>query len=101
MGIEASEWRIRSLIMISHFHPLKEEILEDQLSRVLDLYEKDKEKASRILEIQKIDVKRIKEEMNINQLHLSDHEPEIVAYALLFNYFAMDKIEMKVADECS
>ena len=62
------------------------------------MYEKDKEKTKRILEIQKIDVKKVKEEMKYNQLYLSDHEPEIVSYALLHNYFAFDKIEMEVSN---
>ena len=46
--------------MISDFHPLKEEILKNEFERILDMYEKDKEKAKRILEIQKIDIKKIK-----------------------------------------
>ena len=39
------------------------------------MYEKDKEKVKRILEIQKIDAKNVKSEMAENHLYLSDHEP--------------------------
>ena len=37
------------------------------------MYEKDKSKAERILSIQKIDIKNIKEEMKSNQIYLSDY----------------------------
>ena len=59
--------------MIHHFHPLKEEIFKEEFERIIDMYEKDKEKVKRILEIQKIDVKNVKVEMAENQLYLSHH----------------------------
>lgn len=59
MGIEASEWRIRSLLMIQTFHPIDDKIFHDQFTRIHDLYEKDKEKARRILQIQKLDTRKI------------------------------------------
>lgn len=38
--------------------------------------------------------------MSENQLYLSDHEPEILSYSLLHNYFALDKIIIDVSPEC-
>lgn len=63
MGIEASEWRIRAFILISTFHTVDQKILNEQLTRIVDLYEKDKEKARRILQIQKLDTRKIQQEM--------------------------------------
>lgn len=31
--------------------------------------------------------------MKGNQIYLSDHEPEIISYCILHNYFSSDKIE--------
>lgn len=59
--------------MISAYHTIKEEIFNEQFRRIFSMYEKDKEKAQRILEIQKIDVKKIKNEMESNQIYLSDY----------------------------
>lgn len=39
--------------------------------------------------------------MKGNQIYLSDHEPEIMSYAILYNYFAKDKIELSISDECA
>lgn len=66
MGIEASEWRIRAIIMIGSFHPVSEKILNEEFDRLFKMYEKDKEKAKRILSLQKIDFKNIQEEMKKN-----------------------------------
>jgi hypothetical protein len=96
MGIEADEWRIRSLLMINRVHPVEEETIRNEFLRIFKMYEKDKEKAKRILEIQKVDIRKIKQEMEENQIYLSDHEPEIVSYAVLYSYLAKDKLEFIV-----
>ena len=101
MGIEASEWRIRSLLMISAFHPVPEEVLNEQFEKIFHMYQKDKEKAKRILTIQKIDIKRCQEEMKENQIYLSDYEPEITSYFLLHNMLNSDKVEHIPEEECS
>lgn len=59
MGIQASEWRLRALIMINSHHKLDQKIFTSQFNRLIDIYEKDKDKARRILEIQKLDAKKI------------------------------------------
>lgn len=68
---------------------VEEKILYEQFARILDLYDKDKEKARRILQIQKLEVRRIQEEMKENQIYLSDHEPEIVSYCILYNNYGI------------
>lgn len=31
-------------------------------------------------------------------IHLSDHEPEMLAYLMLFNYFLVDKIDFELEE---
>jgi hypothetical protein len=49
IGPEATEWRIRSLIMISSFNNVPEAIFREQFEKLLKMYAKDKERARRIL----------------------------------------------------
>jgi len=58
------------------------------------MYNKDKEAAMRILEIQRIDSKSVKGEMEGNGIYLSHHEPEILSYLQLYNYLSEDKIPL-------
>ncbi len=61
--------------------------------KLLAMYKKDQQRARRILELQKLDTKIVKEEMAKDGIYLSDHEPEMLAYLILFNYFLTDKID--------
>lgn len=40
--------------MISLFHEVQDKVLRDELVRIIDMYDKDKEKAKRILQIQRL-----------------------------------------------
>ncbi len=43
--------------------------------KLLAMYKKDQQRARRILELQKLDTKIVKEEMAKDGIYLSDHEP--------------------------
>lgn len=60
------------------------------------MYKKDKERARRILELQKLDTKVVKEEMAKDGIYLSDHEPEFLSYLILLNYFLTEKIDFEL-----
>lgn len=60
----------------------------------MKMYKKDKERARRILELQKLDTRVVKEEMAKDGIYLSDHEPEMLAYLMLQNYFLTEKIDI-------
>ena len=98
MGPEASEWRIRALLMISTLQPLPESMLRTRFDELAAMYNRDKESAMRILEIQRMDKKVVKAEMAENGIYLSDHEPEMMAYLSLFNYLAEDKIPLEMPE---
>lgn len=59
--------------MINKFHRVDEKILNEEFMRIFKMYEKDKEKAKRILQIQRIETKNVQEEMRKNQIYLSEH----------------------------
>ena len=59
------------------------------------MYNKDKESAMRALEIQRIDNKSVKSEMEANGIYLSHHEPEMLSYLRFYNYLAEDKIPVE------
>ena len=61
------------MIMINKFHRVDEKILNEEFMRIFKMYEKDKEKAKRILQIQRIETKNVQEEMRKNQIYLSEH----------------------------
>ena len=61
------------MIMINKFHRVNEKILNEEFMRIFKMYEKDKEKAKRILQIQRIETKNVQEEMRKNQIYLSEH----------------------------
>lgn len=63
MGPEATEWRIRALLIINSFYPVQEKWFHQQFESLIQMYNKDKEAAMRILEIQRIDNKSVKTEM--------------------------------------
>ncbi len=85
MGPEVTEWRIRSFLMISSFKIVQEKVFRQMFQNLLKMYKKDKEKARRILELQKLETKTVKEEMAKDGIYLSDHEPEMLGYLMLFN----------------
>ena len=60
LGPEASEWRLRSFLMINKLSKIDDELLVSHFQRQMELYEKEKKKAERILQIQKLDIKKIK-----------------------------------------
>lgn len=62
------------------------------------MYNKDKEAAMRILELQRIDNKSVKKEMHESGIYLSDHEPEIIGYLQLFNYLSEEKISLELPE---
>jgi hypothetical protein len=49
MGPEATEWRIRALLMINSFSSVEEAIFHQQFDSLVKMYNKDKEGAMRIL----------------------------------------------------
>lgn len=98
MGPEATEWRIRTFLIVSSFYNVGESLFRNMFEKLLKMYKKDKERARRILELQKLDTRVVKEEMDRDGIYLSDHEPEILAYLMLFNYFSVDKIDFELED---
>lgn len=97
MGPEASEWRLRIFLIVNSFRQsVEESTFKQSFEKLFRQYLKDKEKAARILELQKLDSKFVKEEMQKDGIYLSDHEPEMLAYAMLYNYLAVDKIEVNL-----
>jgi hypothetical protein len=62
------------------------------------MYNKDKESAIRILDIQRIDNKSVKKEMAENGVYLSDHEPEILSYLQIYNYLSEEKINLELPE---
>lgn len=60
MSPEATEWRIRALLIISSFCDVEESWFHEQFDSLIKMYNKDKEAAMRILEIQRIDNKSVK-----------------------------------------
>lgn len=49
MGPEATEWRIRALLIINSFYPVQEKWFHQQFESLIQMYNKDKEAAMRIL----------------------------------------------------
>jgi hypothetical protein len=98
MGPEATEWRIRTFLMISSFKLVQEKVFRQMFEILLKMYKKDQEKARRILELQKLETKAVKEEMAKDGIYLSDHEPEMLGYLMLFNYFCTDKIDFQLEE---
>jgi len=82
--------------MISSFYPVSEGVFKSMFEKLLKMYKKDKDRARRILELQKLDTRVVKEEMAKDGIYLSDHEPEMLAYLMLFNYFCIDKIDFEL-----
>ena len=46
----------------------------------------------RILDIQRIDNKSVKSEMESNEIYLSHHEPEMLSFLRFYNYLAEEKV---------
>ena len=88
MGPEATEWRIRCLLMVNTFHEVKENFFHELFNSLIKMYNKDKEATLRILDIQRIDNKSVKSEMESNGIYLSHHEPEMLSYLRFYNYLA-------------
>lgn len=39
--------------------------------------------------------------MKQNQIYLSDHEPEIVSYCIIYNHYGIEKMDLNISDECA
>ena len=61
--------------MVGSFQLVKEAHLHKQFSSLIEMYNKDKVGAMRVLDIQRIDSKSVKAEMADNGIYLSHHEP--------------------------
>lgn len=59
--------------MINSFRPVGENIFKSVFGKLIKMYKKDKDRAKRILELQKLDTRVVKEEMAKDGIYLSDH----------------------------
>lgn len=85
IGVEASEWRIRSLIVLRALFPLKEDPTKQLILKLLNLYKEEQARARRFLSIRNIEIKKTKEVLAESDIIISGNEPEIVSYHILLN----------------
>lgn len=85
MGVEASEWRIRSLIIVRALFPLKDDPTKQLIHKLLTLYKDEQSKAKRFLSIRNIELKKTKELLAESEIVVSGNEPEMVSYHILLN----------------